>query len=743
MAAVVVMLGIVPAARQAPDVGSAPQFVTRTVLDGLYYPTNLEFAPDGRVFVTEKRGSVLAFDDLDDESPTLVADLGDEIHDYEDRGLLGLAVDPDFPDRPYLYVLYTLDRDGQWDDSCPFPPGAFLDGCVVDGRLSRLTVDENSQLVGDEKILLEDLWCAQYPSHTVADLLFAPDGALLVSAGEGANYGSADYGQHGGSWDSPVPPNPCGDPPGGEGVALAPPDSEGGALRSQAVVTGDTHTYDGAVLRIDPDTAEAHPGNPLVGEGDDLAERIVAHGLRNPFRMASRPGTDEVWIANVGWEGWEEVERIADPSDGVVENFGWPCYEGPDVQESYAPLDLDVCRQLEDGNDLRTTLTEPFFAYPHEPERKLCGQHGGGSAAVSALEFYGSGEYPPYYESALFFGDYVRGCIWAMPPDDTGDPDPSRLEVIAVDAYPVDLETGPDGDMFWVDVLQGTVERVVYVGEDIPPTASATVDVDNGPLPLAVQFDGTGSETGVRGDVTYEWDLDGDGQYDDNTSARPTFTYDEAGEVTAGLRVTNSIGASNTTEVVIHPGNSRPEVEIEAPAEGTRWEVEDELELVGKATDPEDGGLAPETFVWQVDLHHCSTPTDCHVHPLETIRDEARPTIVAPDHEHPAFLELTLTARDGSGLSGSTSVRLEPRTIDVRFETEPAGLTLTVGSRTETAPFTHTVIAGSRHTIVAEVLQELDDVPQWFDSWSDGGDQVHAITVTKPTTYTATYKEEE
>ena len=58
-----------------------------------------------------------------------------------------------------------------------------------------------------------------------------------------------------------------------------------------------------------------------------MARRIVAHGFRNPFRLTLRPGTGEVWAGDVGWNEWEEVDRIAAPTAGVG-NYGWPCYEG-------------------------------------------------------------------------------------------------------------------------------------------------------------------------------------------------------------------------------------------------------------------------------------------------------------------------------------------------------------------------------------------------------------------------------
>src|SRR5215218_2927017 len=119
-------------------------FQESTAFSGLVAPTSVEFAADGRVFVAEKRGRVLQFDSLTDTTPTVFADLSNAVHDFWDRGLLGLALDPEFTTgRPYVYVLYTYDKDPssatvpRWGDGCPTPPGATADGCVVSGRLSR------------------------------------------------------------------------------------------------------------------------------------------------------------------------------------------------------------------------------------------------------------------------------------------------------------------------------------------------------------------------------------------------------------------------------------------------------------------------------------------------------------------------------------------------------------------------------------------------------------------------------
>jgi glucose/arabinose dehydrogenase len=701
-------------------------FQESVVWSGLSNPTAIRFAPDGRVFVAEQNGRIKVFDNLDDPTATIYADLSAKVHQFWDRGLLGFALDPQFTTgRPYVYVLYTYDAPiggsaPTWGDACPTPPGATADGCVVSGRLSRL----NGPV---ETVLIED-WCQQYPSHSVGALNFGADGALYVTAGDGASFNFADYGQDG----SPV--NPCGDPPGG---TIDPPTAEGGALRSQDLrTTGDPTGLDGSVLRVNPDTGAGMPDNPNAGSSDPNTRRIIAHGLRNPFRFTIRPGTNDLYIGDVGWNTWEEINRLPNPA-APVENFGWPCYEGAGRMSSYDNLNLNICENLYAAGG----VSGPLYTYNHSAKVATESCPTGGSS-IAGLEFYDGGTFPSQYNGALFFADYSRNCIWVMYAGANGVPDPATRQVFVDGAAgPVDIQVGPGGDLFYVDLSGGSIRRIHALAGNSAPVAHAAATPTSGTLPLQVAFDATGS-TDPNGDtLTYVWDLDGDGAFDDSTAAQPSFTYTAAGVYTARLRATDPSGLSGTDSVTITAGQP-PTPTIATPATGTSWSVGQTIGFSGSAVNAQGQPLPPSALSWRLVLHHCAAlqPTSCHEHALQTFPG-ASGSFTAPDHEYPAYLELTLTATDGA-LSASTSRRLDPRTVAMTFETQPTALQLSVGSEEQTASFTRTAIQGSTVSLIAPTPQTSGAKTYQFSSWSDGGAAAHTVTApTAPATYRATYTE--
>ncbi|MFI6761413.1 PQQ-dependent sugar dehydrogenase [Micromonospora sp. NPDC050417] len=708
-------------------------FQEQIVFSGLDQPTNIEFAPDGRVFVTEKGGQIKVFDDLADPTPTIFADLSTNVHNQWDRGLLGLALPPDFPTTPWVYVLYTYDAPpGQtapvWNDTC----GDANNGrCVVTGRLSRLQANGNV-MTGSEQVLIHD-WCQQYPSHSVGDLRFGADGMLYASAGDGASFSATDYGQLG----NPI--NPCGDPPGG---SMTPPGAQGGALRAQDVrTTSDPTGLDGTVLRLNPTTGAAAPGNPLIGSADLNARRIVGLGMRNPFRFTMRPGTNEVWLGDVGWNVWEEIDRLVNPNAGTT-NFGWPCYEGASRMSSYDNANLNLCESLYSG----TGQIAPYFTYNHTGAVVPGENCSSGGDAISGLAFYptSGGNYPAAYAGALFFADYSRNCIYAMRPTTPGGlPSPNNIEAFGqAAANPTDLAIGPGNELYYVDLGGGTVRRIRYFPGNQPPAALINAQPTSGTAPLTVSFDGTGStdpDPADEGRLTYQWDFTNDGTVD-ATTPTASFTYPAGGTYTARLTVTDTLGVTASTTVAIQPGNTAPTAVVDSPVAGTTWKVGDTLSFSGHASDPQQGTLPASGLSWRLRMEHCETVGNCHTHQLQEWTGVASGSFVAPDHDYPSYLELELTARDADGLTDTVVRRLDPQTVDLTFTSEPAGLQLSVGASAGTTPFTRTVIVGSTNTVSAPSPQSANAQAHTFANWSDGGAATHVITApVGATTYTAAY----
>ena len=731
-------------------------FSESVVFSGLTNPAVVRFLPDGRVLVAEKSGLLKIFPNLTTNTYTVVGDLRVGVHNFWDRGLLGLAVPPGFdpasPDewRRYVYVLYAhnaaiggvaprwpTSADG-FSDTCPGPPsgpGATTDGCLVSGRLSRLpAVGNNWTEPGEEEVLLED-WCQQYPSHSTGALDFGLDEKLYVSGGDGASFNAADWGQFGGTVPDPgspgtfyTPANPCADPPFALGTPQTKPTARGGALRSQTPrrPPGEARLLNGAILRVDPATGDPLPDNPLFSSSDPNEQRMIGYGLRNPFRMIVRPGTNEVIIADVGWNTWEELNRIPDLS--VARNFGWPCFEGNGGQYT----GLNIC-------PAQAQTTAPFLTYNHSASLVAGDGCSTGSSSIAGMAFYqGGSNYPASYENALFFSDYSRKCMWVMLADGSGNPNPASTAAFAntVSSGPVDLQIGPDGNLYYVDFNGGRIMRIKY-GLNAVASASPL----SGDAPLLVAFNGSATTPAQAGDtLTYAWDLDGDGEYDDSSAVSPSHTYTTPGNFTVRLQVTDQRGATDVSDpIAISAGNTAPTAVIDTPLSSLTWKVNDTITFGGHGDDAqEEGGTVPEeNLEWVVRIQHC--PSDCHAHTYQTFSGVAGGSFPAPDHEYPAHLDIALTATDSQGLSHTATVSIHPQTVSLQFQTAPPGLQLSVGTFTGTAPFTQTVIRGSDTAMDALAPQGTFPSVWDFASWSDGGAEQHNLVASASASYTATY----
>ncbi|MDQ3724412.1 MAG: PQQ-dependent sugar dehydrogenase [Actinomycetota bacterium] len=723
----------IPRANEAPSPG---------YINGLRKPTAVDFAPDGKMFVADWFGRVKVFDSVEDTSPTLAVDVATDVHSFGDRGLLGMKLDPEFgtSENNFVYLAYAYDvpmgsataakaEFGDGGDNCK-NEAPYTD-CLISGRVVRVALNPATGIAaaGAKEPPQQELvqsWCQQFNSHSVGDIEFDSTGALLVSGGEGANYAASDYGQFA---------NPCGDPA-----------NEGGSLRSQDVRSGGDQTdYSGSVIRIDRETGEALPDNPLFDSADVRARRLLAYGLRNPFRFEIRPGTGEVYIGDVGQSLWEELNRVTSPptlGQGAV-NFGWPCYEGGSgtsnpmkawqslANEGQAPL----CKTLYESG----LVQAPFWSYGHGKTAgylfpgDACDPSPG--AAYSGLAFYdptgvpGSALFPEAYQGALFMADAARGCIWTMGLNGNGELDPATLANFATEdggrrISPVDLVQGPDGALYAPNFYNDSIEQIRYFGANSPPTAALGADRVDGPMvddKFTVKFDASDSSDKESDDFEFAWDLDEDGEFDD-AGDQPTaeWTYTTKTNVVVKVRVKDEFGRTDEASLTVYPGDEGPPVPtIEAPTEALEWAIGDMITYKGSATDPDGDTVAGGgiKLKWKVSIQHC--PLGCHEHPY-TEPEGASGSFVAPPHEYPSHLSFVLTATDSRGRS-TTSEPLEsfPRVIEVGLASEPAGIPVTFdGEPASSGPFK--LIAGGTAAIAAPATATVAGDPYVFSSWSDG-----------------------
>jgi glucose/arabinose dehydrogenase len=236
------------------------------VASGFSAPTAMALAPDGRVFVAQQGGALrVVKNGMLLSAPFLTVG----VTSSNERGLLGVTVDPGFASNRYVYVYYTT-------SSTP-----------VRNRVIRYTASQSNPDVaesGSEYVVLDDI-----PSdtgwHNGGAIHFGPDGKLYVAVGEGHHEDNAQR----------------------------------------------LDTLSGKLLRVNAD-GSIPTDNPFYDTASGTNRAIWSLGLRNPFTFDIEGATGRIFINNVGENAYEEInEAWAGPNTGSNAgfNFGWPMCEGP------------------------------------------------------------------------------------------------------------------------------------------------------------------------------------------------------------------------------------------------------------------------------------------------------------------------------------------------------------------------------------------------------------------------------
>ena len=637
--------------------------------------------PTAAVFVAEKSGLIKVFDSLTDTTPTVFADLRTEVHNFWDRGLLGSGARPAVPGtsrtctsstpmtRRSAGTAPTWGTPGETFDDCPTPPGPTTDGCVVSGRLSRLTASGDT-MTGAEEVLIND-WCGQFPSHRSGTSRSERGGARLRERRRG---GERDHRDRLRAAQERVRR-----PPGaGGGAKQTPPTAEGGPAQPEPAASGrGAEELDGTILRVDPEyrqgPAEQPPGRAARTPNES---RVVAYGLRNPFRFAVRPNSKALWIGDVGWTNVEEINRLVRPDRRApAPNFGWPCYEGVNPQPSYQAAGLNICQGALRGawRGHPAVLQLPALRQGR-PQRDL---PPASSSIQRARLLHPAAPIPPRYNGALFFADYSRrlhlgdvsGAAQATPARTRSARSCPRRRA------PVDLKMGPDGNLYYVD-LTGRHDQAdrLHVRKPDPGRGSEGQRRPGQPRPspsTSTQPDPTDPDPGDS--VTYSWDLDGDGTFGDST--------DPPAELHLHQRRASSTSASRSPTPTAPPPPTRHGLGGEHPASATsaprrraspgRWATRSTS--VARRPTPRTGRSPPPLSSWSLILHHC--PSNCHYR----IRWRTSTAWTAAPSRH----RTTTTPHSSScasrrptpvGSPAPQSVRLDPKTAELTLESSPSGL---------------------------------------------------------------------
>ncbi len=266
--------------------------------NGFNGPVEIKNAGDDRLFIVEQSGRIRILNQDGTINSTPFLDLTNTVEagGFE-QGLLGLAFHPDYATNGQFFVNYTENVSGS-------------DFSVIE----RFTVSSDPN-VADPNSNTPLLSVSQpFSNHNGGCIQFGPDGYLYIALGDGGSGGD----------------------PGN---------------RSQNL-----NTLLGKLLRIDIDNPDAGLNygipndNPFVNDSDALNE-IWAYGLRNPWKFSFDSDTNDLWIADVGQNQIEEINRVT-PSSTGGENYGWRCFEGSD------PFNTSNCPD-------QSTLTFPVAEYTH------------------------------------------------------------------------------------------------------------------------------------------------------------------------------------------------------------------------------------------------------------------------------------------------------------------------------------------------------------------------------------------
>ncbi|TMB62602.1 MAG: PQQ-dependent sugar dehydrogenase [Deltaproteobacteria bacterium] len=262
-------------ANAAPTLND-PDLQVTEIVSGLSSPTTMAFIGPDDILVLQKDDGKVRRVIHGVLQPSSVLDVN--VDNQSERGLLGIALHPNFPTTPFVYLYYTESTTA--GDSSGSPAG---------NRVYRYTWDGNG-LTSPSLIL--DLPVTTGPNHDGGIIAFGPDGKLYVVIGDLNRNGQLQNNSTG----------------------AAPDDTS-------------------VIFRLNDD-GSTPSDNPFFAQGGNVA-RYYAYGIRNSFGMTFDPVTDKLWMTENGPNSYDEINMV-DPGF----NSGWNKIMGPDSRDPQNVSDL-------------------------------------------------------------------------------------------------------------------------------------------------------------------------------------------------------------------------------------------------------------------------------------------------------------------------------------------------------------------------------------------------------------------
>jgi glucose/arabinose dehydrogenase/regulation of enolase protein 1 (concanavalin A-like superfamily) len=461
-----------------------------------------------------------------------------------------------------------------------------------------------------------------------------------------------------------------------------------------------TNAY-GKILRLNLD-GSVPSDNPFLNI-PNAVPGIYAYGLRNPFRFDFLPDGRAI-TEDTGSSFWEELNIIQRGG-----NYGWDFYE---------------------GNCFSCGYINPAYAYGHNPI----------DGAASAVAAYKGNVFPTQYAHTVFFGDYVRNDIEAVNFDPTYTTEISQTVFDSSVGTIADLQEGPDGNLYYVGVYEGSFWKI-YPSGSIAPTAAASASPNAGPASLNVQFSSAGSSDAYGLPLTYSWNF-GDGS-PVSTSANPSHSYSSNGTYTATLTVNNGTSTSQaTTKVVV--GHSPPVATLASPGSGSHYNAGQTISFSGSATDATDGTEPASAFSWKVDFiangvakpfYLAEVPGPFYSTSGVTSGSFTIPTDLS--NVPSSFYRITMTVTDSLGLTSVVTRDIHPNTTSWTVISNVAGAKFFVDGTLQTGSFTTTDVVGVQHVLIGIPAQVIGSTRYRLHGWADGSGQIDKFAASaSPTTYT-------